>query len=189
MIYIYFLLLDGCCWHAANRIKEKYWEWRVCDRWLPQKYKPGPLQAFSDHFLILHTRYTASSPECGPPRRQLLCYSTAQRWSWRGTSEGGAADWTTIRYNSWLILFILTICKWHINCQDAVSRRLQLYREITLPMLKSLDEENRLRVVDGDKEEVKVSYFNAKGLKGKPLSIKGCCQEIRSWSEVGEREQ
>ena len=40
-------------------------------------------------------------------------------------------------------------------------------------MLKSLDEENRLRVVDGDKEEVKVSYFNAKGLKGKPLSIKG----------------
>ena len=59
-----------------------------------------------------------------------------------------------------------------------MSRRLQLYREITLPMLKSLDEENRLRVVDGDKEEVKVSYFNAKGLKGKPLSIKGGCQEI-----------
>ena len=45
-------------------------------------------------------------------------------------------------------------------------------------MLKSLDEENRLRVVDGDKEEIKVSYFNAEGLKGKPLSIKGGCQEI-----------
>ena len=26
-------------------------------------------------------------------------------------------------------------------------------------MLKSLDEENRLRVVDGDKEEIKVSYL------------------------------
>ena len=41
--------------------------------------------------------------------------------------------------------------------KDAVSRRLQVYREITLPMLKSLDEENRLRVVDGDREEVKVN--------------------------------
>lgn len=38
----------------------------------------------------------------------------------------------------------------------AVKRRLQVYREATLPMLKSLDEKNRLRVVDGDKETKKV---------------------------------
>ena len=40
--------------------------------------------------------------------------------------------------------------------QEAVARRLQVYRETTLPMLKSLDEEGRLRVVDGDKEDQKV---------------------------------
>lgn len=40
--------------------------------------------------------------------------------------------------------------------KEAVKRRLQLYREATLPMLKSLDEEDRLRVVDGDKEPLKV---------------------------------
>ena len=47
-----------------------------------------------------------------------------------------------------------------MDCQDAVSRRLQVYREITLPMLKSLDEENRLRVVDGDRDEVKVNTMH-----------------------------
>lgn len=36
--------------------------------------------------------------------------------------------------------------------KEAVTRRLQQYREITLPMLKTLDEEDRLRVVDGDRE-------------------------------------
>ena len=36
--------------------------------------------------------------------------------------------------------------------KEAVARRLQHYREITLPMLKSLDEEDRLRVVDGDRD-------------------------------------
>ena len=41
-----------------------------------------------------------------------------------------------------------------------MARRLQVYREITLPMLKSLDEENRLRVVDGDREEVKVNTMH-----------------------------
>ena len=40
--------------------------------------------------------------------------------------------------------------------KEAVKRRLELYRECTLPMLKSLDEEDRLRVVDGDKEPQKV---------------------------------
>jgi len=40
--------------------------------------------------------------------------------------------------------------------KEAVNRRLQLYREATLPMLKSLDEDDRLRVVDGDKEPQKV---------------------------------
>ena len=52
-----------------------------------------------------------------------------------------------------------------INCQEAVSRRLQVYRDITLPMLKSLDEENRLRVVDGDREEVKVNTMHMFFLK------------------------
>ena len=43
------------------------------------------------------------------------------------------------------------------------SKLLQLYldldndRETTLPMLKTLDEEERLRVVDGDKAEKKVT--------------------------------
>ena len=37
-----------------------------------------------------------------------------------------------------------------------MSQRLKHYRETTLPMLKTLDEEDRLRVVDGDKDEVKV---------------------------------
>ena len=36
---------------------------------------------------------------------------------------------------------------------DAYKRRLQLYREFSLPMLKSLDEDHRLRIVDGDVEE------------------------------------
>ena len=40
-----------------------------------------------------------------------------------------------------------------------MSRRLQQYREITLPMLKTLDEEERLRVVDGDKDDIKVNTF------------------------------
>lgn len=40
--------------------------------------------------------------------------------------------------------------------KEAVARRLTHYREITLPMLKTLDEEDRLRVVDGDKDEGKV---------------------------------
>ena len=52
-----------------------------------------------------------------------------------------------------------------INFQEAVSRRLQVYRDITLPMLKSLDEENRLRVVDGDREEVKVNTMHMFFLK------------------------
>ena len=43
-----------------------------------------------------------------------------------------------------------------VNTQEAVARRLQVYRETTLPMLKSLDEEGRLRVVDGDKDDQKV---------------------------------
>jgi adenylate kinase family enzyme len=30
---------------------------------------------------------------------------------------------------------------------DAFKRRLELYRELTLPMLKSLDEQNRLKIV------------------------------------------
>ncbi len=30
---------------------------------------------------------------------------------------------------------------------DAYKRRLQLYRELTLPMLKFIDEQNRLRIV------------------------------------------
>ena len=47
-----------------------------------------------------------------------------------------------------------------------MARRLQVYREITLPMLKSLDEENRLRVVDGDREEVKVNSMHMFFLKG-----------------------
>ena len=55
------------------------------------------------------------------------------------------------------VLFYLDWDIFIVDCQDAVSRRLQVYREITLPMLKSLDEENRLRVVDGDREEVKVN--------------------------------
>ena len=46
-----------------------------------------------------------------------------------------------------------------------MARRLQVYREITLPMLKSLDEENRLRVVDGDREEVKVNTMHMFFLK------------------------
>ena len=37
-----------------------------------------------------------------------------------------------------------------------MARRLQVYSETTLPMLKSLDEEGRLRVVDGDKDDQKV---------------------------------
>ena len=53
-----------------------------------------------------------------------------------------------------------------INFQEAVSRRLQVYRDITLPMLKSLDEENRLRVVDGDREEVKVNTMHMFFFKG-----------------------
>ena len=36
--------------------------------------------------------------------------------------------------------------------QEAVASRLQQNRDITLPMLKTLDEEDRLRVVDGDKD-------------------------------------
>ena len=43
--------------------------------------------------------------------------------------------------------------------KEAVKKRLQLYREATLPMLKSLDEEDRLRVVDGDKEPLKVQIL------------------------------
>ena len=49
-----------------------------------------------------------------------------------------------------------------------MARRLTHYREITLPMLKTLDEEDRLRVVDGDKDEGKVSrpiLLNCKGLE------------------------
>lgn len=38
----------------------------------------------------------------------------------------------------------------------SVKRRLKLYREGTLPMLKRLDDEERLRVVDGDAEPEKV---------------------------------
>jgi adenylate kinase family enzyme len=30
---------------------------------------------------------------------------------------------------------------------DAYKRRLKLYRELTLPMLKTIDEQNRLRIV------------------------------------------
>ena len=30
---------------------------------------------------------------------------------------------------------------------DAYKRRLELYRELTLPVLKTLDEQNRLRIV------------------------------------------
>ena len=30
---------------------------------------------------------------------------------------------------------------------DAYKRRLELYRELTLPMLKTLDEQNRLKIV------------------------------------------
>ena len=47
--------------------------------------------------------------------------------------------------------------------KEAVNRRLELYREETLPMLKGLDEENRLRVVDGDKEHEKVRRTNERG--------------------------
>ena len=47
--------------------------------------------------------------------------------------------------------------------KEAVNRRLQLYREATLPMLKSLDEDDRLRVVDGDKEPQKVGCLFDKG--------------------------
>lgn len=32
---------------------------------------------------------------------------------------------------------------------DAYKRRLELYRELTLPMLKTFDEQNRLRIVSG----------------------------------------
>ena len=32
---------------------------------------------------------------------------------------------------------------------DAYKRRLQLYRELSLPLLKTLDEENRLKIVSG----------------------------------------
>ena len=39
---------------------------------------------------------------------------------------------------------------------EAYKRRLQLYREFSLPMLKSLDEEQRLRIVDGDVEEKQI---------------------------------
>ena len=47
-----------------------------------------------------------------------------------------------------------------IIVKDAVARRLQVFRETTLPMIKCLDEEERLRVVDGDKEDEKVSQEN-----------------------------
>lgn len=36
---------------------------------------------------------------------------------------------------------------------EAYKRRLQHYREHCLPMLKALDEEQRLKIVDGDVEE------------------------------------
>jgi len=39
---------------------------------------------------------------------------------------------------------------------DAYRRRLELYRELTLPMLRSLDEQNRLRIVDGDSDHGQV---------------------------------
>ena len=51
-------------------------------------------------------------------------------------------------------IIISSIYIYHL--QEAVSQRLKHYRETTLPMLKTLDEEDRLRVVDGDKDEEKV---------------------------------
>ena len=45
--------------------------------------------------------------------------------------------------------------------KEAVKKRLKLYRKETLPMLKSLDEEDRLKVVDGDREPEKVGYIGS----------------------------
>ena len=39
---------------------------------------------------------------------------------------------------------------------ESYKRRLQLYREFSLPMLKTLDEDHRLRIVDGDVEESQI---------------------------------
>jgi len=39
---------------------------------------------------------------------------------------------------------------------EAYRRRLELYRELTLPMLRTLDEQNRLRIVDGDSDQGQV---------------------------------
>ena len=41
---------------------------------------------------------------------------------------------------------------------DAYKRRLQLYRELSLPLLKTLDEENRLKIV-----RMNGHYFPVKG--------------------------
>ena len=46
---------------------------------------------------------------------------------------------------------------------DAYKRRLELYRELTLPMLKTLDEQNRLKIVsDKSSSQKKVSDLIAK---------------------------
>ena len=39
---------------------------------------------------------------------------------------------------------------------EAYKRRLELYRELTLPMLKTMDEQNRLKIVDGDSDNGQV---------------------------------
>lgn len=39
---------------------------------------------------------------------------------------------------------------------EAYRRRLELYRELTLPMLKTFDEQNRLKIIDGDSDNVQV---------------------------------
>ncbi|XP_023340802.1 translation initiation factor IF3-2, chloroplastic [Eurytemora carolleeae] len=39
---------------------------------------------------------------------------------------------------------------------EASRRRLEIYRELTLPLLKTFDEEGRLRVVDGDSDSNQV---------------------------------
>ena len=44
---------------------------------------------------------------------------------------------------------------------EAYKRRLHIYRESTMPMLKSLDEENRLRIVS----TLKISVQNIFGLR------------------------
>ena len=64
--------------------------------------------------------------------------------------------YSTVLYNTGCSCLIYNL----IMVKDAVARRLEVYREVTLPMIKSLDEEERLRVVDGDKEDQKVSQEN-----------------------------